>query len=155
MTRRLEPTPSQTIGPFFGYALPFAGDSEASPASSAETIRIEGQLFDGAGQPVPDGLLEAWSGRQMARCRTDPEGAFHFLIQRPEGAHLEVAVLARGLLRPLATRIYLPDGIEPGDPVLELVPPERRGTLIARGEGNLLQFDIHLQGPEETVFFGI
>jgi protocatechuate 3,4-dioxygenase alpha subunit len=61
----------------------------------------------------------------------------------------------RGLLKHLVTRLYFPD--EPAnadDPVLNLVPAERRPTLIAktRGPGDL-EWDIHLQGPAETVFF--
>lgn len=155
MSEKAPPTPSQTVGPFFGFALPFEGDSNATASESADTIRIEGQLFDGAGDPVPDGLLEAWSGRQLARCRTDPEGAFHFVLQRPEAAHLELTVFARGLLRQLVTRIYMPDRVEADDPVLALVPEERRSTLVARGDGELLHFDVHLQGDEETVFFAL
>ena len=157
------PTPSQTVGPFFGYALPF----EAGPvtASGAEAIRIEGQLLDGSGNPVADGLVELWGGQQFARCRTDTEGAFHFCVMKPppessrhdDAPHLEVTVLSRGLLRHLATRLYFPDEEEAnrGDRTLNLVDPARRPTLIARSEGPVLRFDIRLQGESETVFFAL
>jgi protocatechuate 3,4-dioxygenase, alpha subunit len=156
MTR--PPTPSQTVGPFFGFAMPFPGDAEAD----ADGIRIQGQVLDGEGQPVPDAILELWAGDQFARCRTDSEGAYGFRAGRPvaKGAkapHFELTVFARGLLRQLATRIYLPDeeAANAADPALAAVPPDRRDTLVARGEGGVLTFDVHLQGDRETVFFAL
>jgi protocatechuate 3,4-dioxygenase, alpha subunit len=161
------PTPSQTVGPFFGFALPFAGDAEAVTATAADAVRIEGQLLDGAGEPVAEGILEAWQGDQFARCQTDREGAYHFLVLKPgpvtgpagvtQAPHLEVTVFARGLLRQLATRIYFPDETEANeaDPVLERVDADRRPTLIARAAGGVLHFDIQLQGEGETVFFAL
>jgi protocatechuate 3,4-dioxygenase alpha subunit len=156
----VEPTPSQTAGPFFGFALPFPDGPCAGPGS---TVRIEGQLLDGAGQPVPDGLLEAWHGDQLARCGTDPEGVFHFVVRKPargpdgHAPHLELTVFARGLLRHLATRVYFPDeeAANAADPALLAVDPDRRHTLIARADGDVLRFDVRLQGHEETVFFAI
>ena len=161
-SRGRTPTPSQTVGPFFGIGLPFPGDSEAVSRSGA-TIRVEGQLIDGRGQPVPDGLIEIWGGEQFARCRTDPEGAFHFTVTKPvdraedEAPHLNVTVFARGLLRHLVTRMYFPDEAEANatDPALNLVEPARRETLIAKNCGGVLHFDIRLQGERETVFFAI
>jgi len=79
----MTPTPSQTVGPFFGFALPFEQDAHAVPAGAKGAIRIEGQLLDGAGEPVPDGLLEVSRGDQFARCRTDVGGAFHFTVRKP------------------------------------------------------------------------
>lgn len=151
------PTPSQTIGPFFGYALPFEDGHDA--VSGQEAIRIEGQLLDGAGEPVPDGLVELWGGQQFARCRTDSEGVFHFTIVKPavsvDAPHLEVTVFARGLLRHLATRMYFPDEetANASDRTLTLIDPARRHTLIAHPDGALLRFDIRVQGESETVFF--
>ena len=141
------PTPSQTVGPFFGFALPFEGDADASGGGGE---RIEGRVLDGAGAPVPDALLEVSQGEQFARCRTDPEGAFHFVLSRPEEGFVEVAIFARGLLRHLNTRIYFPEaaGSVPAE-----VDPARRNTLVARRDGAVLHHDIHLQGEQETVFF--
>jgi len=160
------PTPSQTVGPFFGFALPFPDDADAA-ATGGGAVRIEGQVLDGEGEPVAEAILEAWQGDQFARCRTDPEGAFHFLVRkrfptagqdgRSHAPHLELTVFARGLLRHLATRIYFPDETVANevDPVLTLVDPDRRATLVARAEGDVLHFDVRLQGTGETVFFAL
>jgi protocatechuate 3,4-dioxygenase alpha subunit len=166
-SRKRVPTPSQTVGPFFGFALPFEKDSEAVDPTAPGAIGIEGQVLDGAGALVADALLEASNGHQFARCRTDPEGAFHFTVRKPaairelgsreSAPYLTVTVFARGLLRQLTTRIYFPDEEEANrvDPVLELVDPAKRHTLIARRDGGALNFDIHLQGNRETVFFAL
>jgi len=142
----VSPTPSQTVGPFFGFALPFEDDS----ICAADGVRIEGQVLDGAGEPVPDALLEVSAEDQFGRCRTDAEGAFHFVVREPRAGFLSVAVFARGLLRQLNTRIYFPgrEGELPPE-----VDPARRQTLLALRERDLLRFDIRLQGGDETVFF--
>jgi protocatechuate 3,4-dioxygenase alpha subunit len=66
-----------------------------------------------------------------------------------------VIVFARGLLKPAQTRLYFPDeeAANAADPVLQLVLPQDRQTLIARPDGDGLRFDICLQGEAETVFF--
>jgi protocatechuate 3,4-dioxygenase alpha subunit len=155
MTRR-RPTPSQTVGPFFGFALPFAEDAQAVVPASTGVIHIEGRVLDGRGAAVSDALLEAWSEDQFARCRTDPEGAYAFWLRAPIAPHIELTVFARGLLRHLMTRIYLPgaEAARAADPVFRKVPVARRQTLIAHREpGGTLRFDVRLQGPGETVFF--
>jgi protocatechuate 3,4-dioxygenase alpha subunit len=163
----VSPTPSQTVGPFFGFGLPFEGDADAVPAGASGAIRIEGQVIDGAGDPTPDALLEVWAGDDFARCRTDAEGAFHFVVRKPaalrdpEGRvhapHLEVTVFGRGLLRHLVTRLYFPDEMDANeaDPVLQQVDADRRRTLIAQPGGGALHFDVRLQGEGETVFFAL
>ncbi len=138
----MTPTPSQTVGPFFGFALPLL-DGEGE-------FRVEGQVLDGVGEPVNDALLEICQGDGFARCRTDEEGAFHFTVDKPDAPFFNVTVFARGLLRHLSTRMYLPD-VE--DVLLSSVDPKRRHTLVARREGEVMRFDIRLQGPDETVFF--
>jgi len=101
------------------------------------------------------------------RVPTDDNGRFRFATikpgqvpgpgGKPQAPHIVVSVFARGLLRRLVTRIYFPD--EPGnsaDFVLSQVDAERRGTLIARkvaGESGALEWNVNLQGPDETVFF--
>jgi protocatechuate 3,4-dioxygenase, alpha subunit len=155
------PTPSQTVGPFFGFALPFEHDANATTGESREAITVEGQVLDGAGEPVGDALVEASRGDQFARCRTDGEGAFRFIVRKPvmnDGApSFEITVFARGLLRHLHTRMYFPDeeSANRADRVLELVDESRRQTLIARRDGDILHFDIRLQGEGETVFFAL
>jgi protocatechuate 3,4-dioxygenase, alpha subunit len=158
------PTPSQTVGPFFGYALPFEDGPDAASGQVAirqPAIRIEGQVLDGSGEPVPDALVELWTGQQFGRCRTDSEGVYHFTAVKPapgDGApHLELTIFARGLLRHVATRMYFPDeeAANASDPVLNLVDPARRQTLIGHSEGAVLRFDVRLQGESETVFFAL
>ena len=179
MDRR--PTPSQTVGPFFGVGLPYERSEQVIAPGTADAIRIEGQVLDGHGQPVPDALIEIWQPDQdgqyrsapadghngFGRCRTDPEGAFSFVTVKPgatvapdgrlQAPHLNLTVFARGLLRHLVTRLYFPTETSANlaDPVLSLVRPGRRATLIARQEENVLHFDVRLQGENETVFFVI
>ena len=80
----------------------------------------------------------------------DPDG-------KPQAPHILVAVFARGMLLQTYTRIYLEgEAANAADPVMALVPADRRDTLIAkRGAGNVYHFDIHLQGDKETVFFDV
>jgi protocatechuate 3,4-dioxygenase alpha subunit len=161
-------TPSQTVGPFFGVGLPFEKGEQIAPPASAGVIRIEGQVLDGNGKPVPDALLEIWQpGTGFGRARTDAEGAFGFTTAKPgvtpapdgrtQAPHLNVTVFARGLLRHLVTRMYFPDETDANatDPVLNLVDVARRETLIAKNCGGVLHFDVRLQGEQETVFFAI
>ena len=161
-------TPSQTVGPFFGVGLPFEQGEQIAPPGSAGAIRIEGQVLDGDGQPVPDALLEIWQpATGFGRARTDSEGSFGFTTVKPgavpapngrtQAPHLNVTVFARGLLRHLVTRLYFPDETEANaaDPVLNLVEPARRETLVAKNCGGVLHFDVRLQGERETVFFAI
>ena len=103
--------------------------------------------------------------RGYGRSLTDNEGNFRFRTikpgrvpgpdGKPQAPHLTVTIFMRGLLKQLVTRIYFPD--EPAnadDPVLKLVPPERRATLIARKKGDgVLEWNLILQGRNETVFF--
>jgi protocatechuate 3,4-dioxygenase alpha subunit len=76
-----------------------------------------------------------------------------------QAAHVNVCLLARGLLRQIYTRIYFKD--DPAlatDPILELVPADRRDTLIAepsRAEPGAWDFVIRMQGNAETVFFDL
>ncbi|KUJ36001.1 protocatechuate 3,4-dioxygenase subunit alpha [Streptomyces sp. NPDC093228] len=60
------PTPSHTVGPFYGYALPFPGGGEIAPPGRPDTITIQGYVLDGEGRPLPDALVELWG--------PDPEG---------------------------------------------------------------------------------
>ncbi len=161
-------TPSQTVGPFFGVGLPFENGEQLAPPGSAGVMRIEGQVLDGKGDPVPDALLEIWQpATGFGRARTDSEGAFSFTTVKPgpvpapdgrmQAPHFNVTVFARGLLRHLVTRMYFPDETEANaaDPILNLVEPARRETLIAKNCGGVLHFDVRLQGEGETVFFAI
>lgn len=50
------------MGPFYGYALPFPGGGDIAPAGHPEAVTVHGHVYDGAGAPVPDALLEFWQG---------------------------------------------------------------------------------------------
>jgi protocatechuate 3,4-dioxygenase alpha subunit len=56
----LAPTPSQTVGPFYGYALPFAKGGDIAPPGHPDTITVHGVVYDGAGLPIPDAIVEVW-----------------------------------------------------------------------------------------------
>lgn len=53
-------TPSQTIGPFYGFALPFADGARIVAAGHPGAVTVHGHVRDGTGQPIPDALLEFW-----------------------------------------------------------------------------------------------
>ncbi|MFE4664789.1 protocatechuate 3,4-dioxygenase subunit alpha [Streptomyces sp. NPDC056716] len=63
---RVLPTPSHTVGPFYGYALPITGGEEIAPLGHPDTVAVHGYVTDGAGQPLPDALVEIWG--------PDPDG---------------------------------------------------------------------------------
>ncbi|WOX14006.1 protocatechuate 3,4-dioxygenase subunit alpha [Streptomyces sp. N50] len=60
------PTPSHTVGPFYGYALPFPGGGDIAPVGHPDTITVQGYIYDGEGNPLPDAFVELWG--------PDPEG---------------------------------------------------------------------------------
>ncbi|EDY55854.1 MULTISPECIES: protocatechuate 3,4-dioxygenase subunit alpha [Streptomyces] len=55
------PTPSHTVGPFYGHALPFPGGGDIAPVGHPDTITLQGHITDGEGSPLPDAFLELWS----------------------------------------------------------------------------------------------
>jgi protocatechuate 3,4-dioxygenase alpha subunit len=103
----------------------------------------------------------------FGRIPTDEQGQFSFITIRPgpvhgpdgnpHAPHLLISVFMRGLLRQLVTRLYFPqEPLNASDPVLYAVPESRRETLIARqaeSTENSLEWNVCLQGPNETVFF--
>jgi protocatechuate 3,4-dioxygenase alpha subunit len=154
-------TPSQTVGPFYSIGCCRRSESDLVEPASAGAFRLTGTLFDGAGDPIADGLIELWDGvgGTWGRSGTHPAGAFRFTVAKPapsSGAapHLEAVVFARGLLRHQLTRIYFPgDPANEQDPLLASLPEAERATLIAVEEDGGLRFDIHMQGDRQTVFF--
>jgi protocatechuate 3,4-dioxygenase alpha subunit len=207
-------TPSQTVGPFFHYGLPWKGGAdlvgksdmgarpELFPAEhyvlatsgvtgvpKGEVIEIAGCVRDGNGEPIVDAMMEIWQANAAGRYRsdddlrgdvamdqhfvgfgrasTDESGIYRFRTIMPgrvpgpgnclQAPHIAVSVFGRGLLKRLATRLYF-DGVQGNeiDPILALVPEERRDTLIAQknAEG-IWWLDIIIQGDRETVFFDL
>jgi protocatechuate 3,4-dioxygenase alpha subunit len=135
-------TPSQTVGPFFTVGMP--------PVNGAGAVWLRGRVLDGAGEPVPDAVVEAWQDDPPAfgRAATDDAGRWAVRVHEP---YVDLSVFARGLLNRVVTRVYFAD--DRADPVLASVDPARRSTLIATATDDGYTFDIHLQGPHETVFF--
>ncbi|MFF7147592.1 protocatechuate 3,4-dioxygenase subunit alpha [Streptomyces griseoaurantiacus] len=57
---RVPPTPSHTVGPFYGYALPFPGGEDVAPLGHPDTVTVHGYVREGEGAPLPDALIEVW-----------------------------------------------------------------------------------------------
>ena len=175
------------LTPGAAYAYPaLVGNDLTTSDAVGDTIVITGRLLDGKGQPLPDGFLELWqadgagrysSGEQrqntsfkgFGRSATTADGIFSFRTVKPgavaapgggkQAPHINVSIFARGILRRMFTRIYFAgEAANADDPVLSLVPADRRDSLIARRDGEAggvpkYVFDVRLQGENETVFF--
>ena len=132
-------TPSQTVGPFFAVGLPWDDGPFVVPEGTPGAIRIGGRVLDGAGDPVPDALIETWQAdpegrfdhpddprgraasgfRGYSRCPTDPEGRWAIVTLKPgrvpadgggeQAPHVAVSLFARGLLNRVICRIYFGD----------------------------------------------
>jgi len=180
--------PALTPGKDYPWRQPIGNDL-ITPDASGERIRIAGRVLDGDGAPVNDAMIEIWqadaAGRYahpadqqrpnakftgFGRAGTGAEGRFGFstikpgVVAGPDGKqqapHIVVAVFARGLPRHAYTRIYFADDASnANDPILALVPADRRATLIAKRDDKsgapVYVFDIRLQGENETVFFDV
>ena len=176
---KLHATTSQTVGPYLHIGLTRMTIENLAPAGVAgEHVAIEGRVMDGDGKPVNDALVEIWQAnaegrygqkdfRGFGRSPTDDGGAFRFQTIKPgrvpapggglQAPHIAVNIFMRGQLKQLVSRIYFPDDpANAEDPVLALVPADRRATLIATklpGKPGALQWNVILQGRDETVFF--
>lgn len=117
-------TPSQTIGPFFSHAL--IPNLHVVPEGTPGAFWLRGRVLDGAGEPVPDAMIETWQREGWGRSLTDDEGRWGVHTVSPaDSGYIAVSVFARGLLRRLCTRIPMP----------------------------ATEFDIVLQGDGETAFY--
>lgn len=144
----------------------FDGDGIAVPDCMLEIWQADaqGRFAD----PQDKRALPNASFRGFARCGTDKDGHYAFDTIKPgavpaadgktQAPHILVAVFGRGMLRHLYTRLYFSDEAgNAADPVLALVPADRRATLIATREAEkpVYRLDLHLQGDAETVFFDV
>lgn len=155
------------------------------PGVSGQKIIITGIVYDGDGDPIIDAMVEIWqadsqgifdhpSDPQQAnadphfnghgRSQTVKAGQYSFTTIKPgiitgeTTPFINVRVFARGMLIHAITRLYFSDETGNGeDTLLNSVPAERQGTLIATlietAQPPTYQFDLHLQGEKETVFF--
>jgi protocatechuate 3,4-dioxygenase alpha subunit len=177
----LLPTPGQTVGPFFRFGVEYVGENQVVHPYSPGSVLLFGTVYDGAGEVIPDAMVEIWAAdadgtvptgegaRQrtshlfsgFGRSQTTGAGRFEFWTRNPgptapgKAPFFAAVVFARGLTDKLHTRIYLPDDAEAlaADPFLASLTEEERRTVIAErdAEGNL-RHDIRLQGERETVF---
>jgi protocatechuate 3,4-dioxygenase alpha subunit len=180
---RLQPTPSQTVGPYFSIGLDWKHGERVVDAGTEGAFWIQGRVLDGSGKPVSDALVETWQAdprggfptpaeplpdwRGIGRGATDRAGRWRVYTvmpgaapgehQVPQAPHIDVSVFARGLLRRVVTRIYFADRAaqNASDAVLGSIPGPRRATLVAETVDDGYRFDIRLQGDGETVFFSV
>jgi protocatechuate 3,4-dioxygenase alpha subunit len=175
----LHATTSQTVGPYLHIGLTWLITESLAPAGvPGQRVTIRGRVIDGDGKPVNDALVEIWQAdsrgkygaskrfRGFGRSATDDDGAFRFHTIKPgrvpgpdgklQAPHILVHVFMRGQLKQLVSRIYFPDdSANAQDAALARVPKERRATLIATktGKPGVLEWNVLLQGRNETVFF--
>lgn len=170
----MERTPSQTIGPFFHEALRWPGGGKVAFAEPGKRIVLTGRIVDGDGNPVGDAMVETWQHSPLGgtpaganggenpngfgRVETARDGTFRIETALPGGSApaIEIAIFARGLLKPLRTRVYLAaeDRVRADPRLAPIAASARLKTLIATPEGDCeYRWDVRLQGEGETVFF--
>ena len=166
-------TPSQTIGPFFKFGTEWIAEEEIAAAGQLGTITLLGAVYDGAGNPVPDAMLEIWQADEnghfppdtseswvgFARRLTDSNGGYKIHTVKPgpvlaasgevQAPHIFMVVFTRGLLKPVFTRVYFSDESDANanDPLLNAVEDlQARSTLLASVESqSTYRFDVRLQ----------
>lgn len=175
-----EPTAGQTVGPFFAYGTEYDRMHQVAFPHSPGSVVLRGSVVDGAGNRVPDAMIEIWSRDAdgtiprargafrrddhtftgFGRSFTDDEGNWEFWTRNPgaadgHAAFFAVIVYARGLPNKLHTRIYLPEDAAAlaSDPLLSSLDDADRATLVAtRQPDGSLWHPIRLQSEGETVF---
>jgi len=160
--------PADTEGGSWLRGRVLDGDGAVVPDALVETWQADPDgRFDHPDDPrgAQPSVIEGFRG--FGRSATDGEGRFEIFTVKPgplpapdggtEAPHLDVSVLARGLLHRVVTRIYFPDESDANehDPVLAAVDDARRSTLVAEAGPDGLVHDIRLQGEHETVFFDL
>ncbi|HEY2600729.1 MAG TPA: protocatechuate 3,4-dioxygenase subunit alpha [Thermoleophilaceae bacterium] len=159
--------PEDTDGAFWIRGRVFDGNGDPVPDAMVETwqANAEGRF---AHPDDPRGAVEWGDFRGLGRSGTDDLGRFAIYTIKPgpvpgpngetQAPHIDVTVMARGMLARLVTRIYFPEeeAANAADPVLASLPATAASdTLVATKADDGYQFDVHLQGENETVFFSI
>lgn len=168
----------------YGYGTSqIAGERILREGMIGDPIRVSGQVLDGEDSPISDALVEIWQadahgvyadaqafadpaafhGFGRSGTGSNPNHSFAFETIKPgghdgEAPHLNAIITMRGLLLHAYTRVYFADdhAANAVDPILKLVPANRRHTLMAhRLPGGTYRFDIRMQGEDETVFFDL
>jgi protocatechuate 3,4-dioxygenase alpha subunit len=179
-------TPNEKGKVNYNWSQLIGGDL-VTPDAVGERIRIEGRVFDGDGAPIDGTLFEIWQAdgqgryahprdprrpnatfKGFGRVEADKSAFFAFdtikpgRVPTPDGTlqapHVMMAVHMRGILLHLFTRIYFSDEASNAeDPILKLVPADRRDTIIAKRDPSkpVYSIDLHIQGDRETVFFDV
>lgn len=168
-------TAQQTIGPYWHLIEDPSWSDLTRFGAIGENIELTGTITDGENIPVADAAVEIWQTSPatdnfsgFGRTRSDKAGRFRFKTLKPgpvpglgnalQAPHIAITLHARGLLRPLATRLYFAnEPLNDTDPVLILIEdPAARNTLIAHPTGpDSWNLDIRLQGQNETVFMDV
>ena len=128
-------------------------DAQGRYASPRDTRARPNTRFKGFGRSATDKNGEFSFDTVKPGSVPGPEG-------KPQAPHIVVCIYSRGMLRQLYTRLYFSDeSSNSSDPILTLVPGDRRDTLIAHKQRylghNVYRFEIRVQGRDETVFFEI
>lgn len=177
-------TPSQTIGPFFRFGTEWIANEDLVDEGTTGAILLQGIVYDGAGEPVPDAMVEIWQADEngkfppntaeswmgFARRLTGSSGSYRIRTIKPgqvpassgeiQAPHIFMVVFARGLLKPVFTRVYFADESlsNANDPLLTAIDDDSaRSTLLAFPEpDSSYRFDVRLQDSprgQETQFF--
>lgn len=178
-------TPSQTVGPYLHLGLTDTRSISrvAGDGAKGERVSITFRVLDSDGAPVPDAMIELWQADSegnyeradgadfsgFGRLATVEDGSCTFETIKPgcapgpgetvQAPHINVSILGRGILKRLSTRLYFGgDSLNAADPILALVPENRRATLLAKADpartGHWI-FEVRLRGDAETVFFDV
>lgn len=145
----------------------FDGEGKVIPDSMMEIWQADAQGRFADPQDTRAAPNAAFKG--FGRCGADAKGGFEFRTIKPgsvpgpggkqQAPHILLAVFARGMTQQAITRIYFEGEVgNTADPILALVPTDRRATLIAKrepGDVPTYRFEVHLQGDKETVFFDL
>lgn len=179
-------TPSQTVGPYVHIGLTLEGSELVVDEGDEGAIEISFEIFDGDGNPIADAMVETWQSdaegvfnspldprtgdkatvegfRGLGRAMANDDGVATITTIYPggfegEAPHLNVGILARGILERLYTRLYFPENADANaaDPILTLVDEARRELLVAEKTDDGYHLTIHVQHEDpakETPFF--